>query len=292
MRLVPTPPSAQMAPLLAGYRASVAARRRRTLLAGLVLLIAVLLAGQGAEVNLAILRDHIGNLTSYVGRLAHLESGALVWTDPGEWFWGVKRWLRLIGLTMLIAYVGTLTGAVLAFCGCFAASRNLAPSRIGYVVLRRGMELCRTVPEIVYALIFVAAFGLGALPGALAIAVHTTGALGKLFAEAVESADMRPVEGVGAAGGTWFAAIRFGVLPQVLSTFASYTLLRFEINVRAAAVLGFVGAGGIGEDLYTAIRSFYYSDVSAILLLLAATVMLIDMASETLRRRLQTMEAR
>ena len=152
------------------------------------------------------------------------------------------------------------------------------------------LEFCRTVPDIVFALIFVFAFGLGALPGVLAITLHTTGTLGKLFAEVIENIDMKPVEGVSATGGSWFAQVRFGVLPQVLSNIASYTLLRFEINVRGATVIGFVGAGGIGTELITAIRKFYYSDVSAILLMLLVCVMLIDAGSERLRHRLLATE--
>ena len=124
------------------------------------------------------------------------------------------------------------------------------------------------------------AFGLGPLPGVLALTMHSTGTLGKQFTEVVESIDMRPVEGVAAAGGYWCRRVRFGALPQVLSNFASYTLLRMEINVRGAAVMGFVGAGGIGQDLLVAIRKFYYEDVSAMLVLMIACVMLLDMISE------------
>ena len=135
------------------------------------------------------------------------------------------------------------------------------------------------------------AFGLGPLPGVLAITLHTTGTLGKLFAEVIENVDMKPVEGVQGTGGAWLSQIRFGVLPQVLSNFASYSLLRFEINVRGAAVIGFVGAGGIGQELIIAIRQFHYSDVSAILLMLLVCVMAIDYGSEKLRYRLLAAEA-
>jgi phosphonate transport system permease protein len=114
--------------------------------------------------------------------------------------------------------------------------------------------------------------------------------LGKLFAEVIENIDMKPVEGVQGTGGTWLSQIRFGVLPQVLSNFASYALLRFEVNVRGAAVIGFVGAGGIGQELIVAIRKFYYSDVSAILLMLLVCVMAIDFASEKLRHRMLAAE--
>ena len=213
-----------------------------------------------------------------------------LWTDPVEWYWGLGRWLRLLGETLLMAYLGTATGFVGGFLGCFVCSRNMMARAWVRFAMRRVLEFCRTVPDIVFALIFVIAFGLGPLPGVLAIAIHTTGALGKLFSEVVESIDMKPVEGIAASGGTWIEQIRFGVLPQVLSNFASYGILRFEVNVRGATVLGFVGAGGIGEELLLAIRKFFYSDVSAILLLVAVCVMMIDLASERIRHRLLIME--
>ncbi|MCZ8099678.1 MAG: phosphonate ABC transporter, permease protein PhnE, partial [Burkholderiales bacterium] len=204
----------------------------------------------------------------------------------GEWFWGLGKWLRQLLDTVLIAYLGTLLGAIVAFLLCFAAAANLAVSPARRFVARRFLEFCRTVPEIVFALIFVVAFGLGPVPGVLAIMIHTVGALGKLFAEVVENIDMKPVEGAIASGATRWEMIRYAVVPQVLSNFASYGLLRFEINVRGASVMGFVGAGGIGQDLIEAIRKFYYSDVSAILLLIIATVMVIDLVTERIRHSL------
>jgi phosphonate transport system permease protein len=154
-----------------------------------------------------------------------------------------------------------------------------------YFLFRRTLEVARAVPELVYALIFVFAFGLGPLPGVLAIAIHTAGALGKLFSEVNENIDSSSVEGVRAAGGNWFQVIRFAVLPQVLPNFASYALLRFEINVRAAAIIGFVGAGGIGQELFFVIRQFIYADVSAIVLMIIVSVCLIDITCEKLRHR-------
>ena len=245
----------------------------------------------GAEVDPAKFWENIGNFTSYFGRLSHLDSGDHVWTDPAEWFWGLKRWSLLLGETIMIAYVGTLTGSVLGFVGSFLCSRNLVKSAALRFAVRRTLEFCRTVPDIVFAMIFVVAFSLGALPGVLAITIHTTGALGKLFSEVVESINMKPVEGIAATGGSWFAQVRYGVIPQVLSNFASYALLRFEVNVRGAAVIGFVGAGGIGEELIVAIRKFFYSDVSAILLMIVVCVMLIGTISEKLRHRLLAMDS-
>ena len=286
------PPDAQLAPLLRAYDRAVAAKHRQFLIGLACMAVAFALACVGAEIDPGLFWEKLGNFTSYFDRLAHLDTGAVVLTDPAEWFWGLRRWTRLLGETLLMAYVGTLTGAVLAFCGCFLCSRNLVSSAILRIAIRRLFEICRTVPDIVFALIFVAAFGLGALPGVMAIAIHTTGALGKLFSEVVENIDMKPVEGIAASGGSWISQVRFGAVPQVLSNFASYAILRVEINVRGAAVLGFVGAGGIGEELIVAIRKFFYSDVSAILVMIIVCVMVIDTVSEKLRHRLLAMDER
>ena len=156
--------------------------------------------------------------------------------------------------------------------------------------MRRFCELCRTVPLLVYALLFVLAFGLGPMAGVLAVAIHTFGALGKLFAEVVENIDMKPVEGVSATGASWTSPCATARCRRSLSNFVSYTLLRFEINVRESAVMGFVGAGGIGQDLIEAIRKFYYSDVSAILVLVLVTVAIIDMLTSRVRHRLIGLE--
>ena len=283
-------PELQLAQLSAPYQAEIAARRRSTLLALTVLVLCILVSSIIAEVDLARFFANIGNFTSYFSRIFFLETGASVFTDLGEWFWGIHKWTTKLVDTLLIAYLGTLMGAIVAFALCFSASANLAPSKTRRFMIRRFFEFCRSVPEIVFALIFVVAFGLGPVPGVLAIMIHTVGALGKLFAEVVENIDLKPVEGITASGGSRWQAIRYGVVPQVLSNFASYALLRFEINVRGASVMGFVGAGGIGQDLIESIRKFYYSDVSAILLLIIATVMLIDFGTERLRYKLITSE--
>ena len=168
----------------------------------------------------------------------------------------------------------------------FLAAENTSPAPWLRFVVTRLMEFCRTVPDIVFALIFVIAFGLGPMAGVLAIAIHSIGALGKQYSEIVENIDMKPVEGVRSTGASWISCMRFAVLPQVAAGFASYTLLRFEINVRGASVMGFVGAGGIGQELVVAIRKFYYSDVSAILLMIIVTVFVIDIGTGWVRGRL------
>ncbi len=295
VQALPMPPEPQLRRLLDGYARAVTARRRTMLVGAVLLAVGVVLSGLGAEVRLDTLWDKIGNFGSYFDRLSHLDAlapvpNARVWTDPGYWLWGWRRWSLQLGQTLLIAYVGTATGSVLGIAGSVLASRNLARSAVLRFMVIRLLEFCRTVPDIVFALIFVVAFGLGPLPGVLAITLHTAGTLGKLYAEVIENIDMKPVEGVQGTGGTWLSQIRFGVLPQVLSNFASYALLRFEINVRGAAVIGFVGAGGIGQELFAAIRRFYYADVSAMLLMLIVCVMAIDYGSEKLRYRLLATE--
>src|SRR5262245_12642490 len=285
-------PPEQLDRALAHYRAAVAAKRARTALGLAILAAALVLAGIAGEVDPQKFLANIDRLPAYVWNLIPALSWATLDADIAEWFWDIKGWLSLLLDTLLIAYVGTLMGAAGAFLLCFFASANLEERNWVRIVCRRFLEFCRTVPELVFALLFVIAFGLGAMPGVLALAIHTFGALGKLFAEVVENIDMKPVEGATATGASWVASIRFAVLPQVLSNFTSYTLLRFEINVRGAAVMGFVGAGGIGQDMMEAIRKFYYSDVSPILLLIIATVMVIDLITERVRHALIGLETR
>jgi len=279
-------PDAQLRPLLDAYEASVRSRRWHTLLILACVAVAMVLSSISAEVSIPKLLDNIHRFPSYIIRLFQLENGQPVWTDFAEWFWGLPRWLRLLGETLLMAYVGTVLGVIGAFVLSFLAAANVAPSRWLRWTVRRFCEICRTVPELVFALVFVIAFGLGPVAGVLAVAIHTVGALGKLFAEVVENIDMKPVEGIIAGGSSWPVAMRFGALPQTMSNFVSYALLRFEINVRSTAVMGFVGAGGIGQDLIEAIRKFYYSDVSAILVLIIITVSVIDTLTSHIRHRL------
>jgi phosphonate transport system permease protein len=279
-------PEQQLAVLNEAYRKAVARKRLRLTLATAVFFAALVVASIGAEVNLRTFFTYFGNFISYFDRIFTLENGARVWTDIGEWFWGWRKWLSMLGETILISYVGTLFGAILAFALNFFAAENTSPAPWLRFLVRRVLEFARTVPGIVFALIFVIAFGLGPMAGVLAIAIHSTGALGKLFSEIVENADMKPVEGVRSTGANWVSCMRFAVLPQVAAGYASYALLRFEINVREASVMGFVGAGGIGQELVVAVRKFYYSDVSAILLLIVLTVFVIDIGTGWARGRL------
>jgi len=285
-------PEQQLASLNEAYRMAVRRKRLRGLLWTALFLAALMLAAIGSEVNLKTLFTYFGNFVSYFDRILTLDDGTRVWTNFREWFWGWDKWLKLLGETILVSYVGTMAGAVLAFALNFYAAENTSPAPWLRFTVRRALEFARTVPSIVFALIFVIAFGLGPMAGVLAIAIHSTGALGKLFSEIVENIDMKPVEGVRSTGASWLSCMRFAVLPQVTAGYASYALLRFEINVREASVMGFVGAGGIGQELVVAIRKFYYSDVSAILITIIVTVFLIDIATGWLRARLFGKEAR
>ena len=212
--------------------------------------------------------------------------------DFAAWFWRWKIWLELLFETILIAFMSTTFGVIGGFLLSFPASRNLSPNRWVLWITRRYLEIARTVPELVWALIFVFCFSVGPMAGVLAIGLHAAGALGKLYSEVNENIDMRPLEGVKAAGGTWFDQIRYGAVPQVLPNIISYTLLRFEINVRSSSIIGYVGAGGLGQEFRTALSFQEYTDLSALFLIIFATVIVIDYGSEKLRHRIIGMEDR
>ncbi|MCJ2050621.1 phosphonate ABC transporter, permease protein PhnE [Methylobacterium sp. J-070] len=283
----PTPLPPERAAALSGLYAAATGRARRRTLAGFAALAALaLLAAFAAEVRPLVFLENIGKFTAYLEQIWPPVGLEHPLADLRAWYWGLPGWLGLLGETILMAYLGTLLGAVAGFAFSFVAAANLVRSPALRFLAKRFLEVCRTIPDVVFALLFVIAFGLGPMVGVLAIAIHTTGALGKLFAEVVENIDMRPVDGLSASGASWVETVRFAVLPQVLANFASYALLRFEINVRGAAVLGFVGAGGIGQEFLAAIRSFYYGDVGAILVMIILTVIGIDLATEQVRHRL------
>jgi phosphonate transport system permease protein len=268
------------------FQALQAQRRRSTLLYGGIFAAALLLSAWVGEFSPIKIIQGLPRVGEYLMKTLPSLSLATLGHDLGEWFWGLPKWLKLLWETVLIAYLGTLLGTLGALALSFDAADNLKRHAAGYWLSRRVLEVARTVPELVFALIFVFAFGLGPLAGVLAIAIHSMGGNGKLFAEAVENIDMKPVDGLRAAGASWLQTVRYAVLPQVLPNFTSVSLWRFEINVRAASVVGFVGAGGIGQEFYTAIRMLYYEDISAMLILLVGTVFVIDLGCEKVRHRM------
>jgi len=261
------------------------------LCAGIALCAALLLAAWVSEAYPASLIAGAPRIGEYFAklvpdlRLPVLLAGTQTQGSLAYWMYRIDIWLWLLFETSQMAALATLFGAVLAVLLCFPAAANLAPNRVTHFVFRRLLELFRSVPDIVYALILVWTFGVGPLAGILAIALHTVGALGKLFAEVVENADMGPWNAMRAVGGNWAKCVRFGILPQVVPNFLSYVLLRFEMNVRGATVIGFVGAGGIGQELYSVISFNYYQEIGAIIVLIILTVSVIDLTSEKLRRR-------
>jgi phosphonate transport system permease protein len=186
-------------------------------------------------------------------------------------------------ITIHIAIWGTVLAVICAIpCGLMSA-QNLVPKWV-YQPVRRVMDACRAINEMVFAMLFIVAVGLGPFAGVMALWVHTTGVLAKLFAEAVEAIDPRPMEGVRATGANALEEILYGVIPQVLPLWISYSLYRFESNVRSASVLGMVGAGGIGVILHEVIRGFDYAETAAVLIIIIVSVTLIDLFSARIRQ--------
>ncbi len=190
--------------------------------------------------------------------------------------------------TLNIAAVATLIGALAAMALSLLATRGLARWPRMIPVFRRTMDALRAIPEIVIALVLIYVLGGGPVPAVIAIALHTGGALGKLFSEVAENADLKPVEGLASVGATWGQRMWLGIIPQVAPNWLSYALLRFEINVRASAILGFVGEGGIGHDLKLAMQwgQGRYDQVVAIFLLLFLAIVFIDRISDHFRHKL------
>jgi len=216
---------------------------------------------------------------------SHMFGGVKEPQSIAYWFYRFGIHASLLWQTVQMALLATVMGFLGAFVLSFPASRNLVRHNSILWLTRRVLEVMRSVPQVVLAFILVWPFGIGPLAGILAIGIHSTGALGKLFSEVNENADMRPVDGMRAAGGNWLEAVRYGMVPQVLPGFLSYALLRFEINVRSSTIIGFVGAGGIGQEFKRVIGFNIYEEVSAIAILILIIVMLLDLASERVRAR-------
>ena len=199
-------------------------------------------------------------------------------------FYDWRLYLSEMLTTLHIAVWGTLLAVVLAVPMGLLCASNIVPAWL-YQPVRRLMDACRAINEMVFAMLFIVAVGLGPFAGVMALFVHTTGTLAKLFSEAVEAIDPRPAEAIRATGAHPLVEIVYGVLPQVMPLWLSYSLYRFESNVRSASVVGMVGAGGIGVVLFEVIRSFQYAQTCAVLIILVVTVTLIDLFSSWLRKR-------
>ncbi|MCE8535241.1 phosphonate ABC transporter, permease protein PhnE [Ruegeria pomeroyi] len=192
--------------------------------------------------------------------------------------------VETLNIAAAATLLGTLGGTVLALL----STRGLAYWPRLIPLFRRIADICRAVPEIVIALVLIFVLGGGPVPAMIAIAIHTAGALGKLFSEVAENVSLKPVEGLASTGANWAQRMYLGVIPQVGPNFVSYALLRFEINIRASAILGFVGAGGIGYELRNAMSwgQGRYDEAAAIFLLLFVTIVAVDQISDRLRARL------
>jgi phosphonate transport system permease protein len=190
--------------------------------------------------------------------------------------------------TLNIAAASTLVGLVFGTLLSLLSTRGMAPWPRLIPLFRRIMDICRAIPEIVIALVLIFLLGGGPVPAMIAIAIHTAGALGKLFSEVNENASLKPVEGLESVGSSWGQRMWLGVIPQVGPNYVSYALLRFEINIRASAILGFVGAGGIGYELKNAMSwgQGRYDEAAAIFLLLFVTIVVVDQISSGMRDRL------
>jgi len=237
------------------------------------LLILLAASWKGADMRpLELWRDS-GNMATYAAEFFP--------PDFTQW----RMYVEEMVVTLQIALWGTALAVVAAVPMALLASANIVPWWI-YQPMRRLMDGCRAINEMVFAMLFVVAVGLGPFAGVLALWVHTTGVLAKLFAEAVEAIDPQPVEGIRSTGASALHEIVYGVIPQVIPLWISYALYRFESNVRSASVVGMVGAGGIGVVLWEIIRGFKYAETCAVMLIIVVSVSAIDLVSARIRKML------
>ncbi len=226
----------------------------------------------GAEIRPVELVRNWGNIYKYI----------MGFSDPDFASWRVI--LEEMKITVQMAIWGSFLAVIFAVPFGLMSSGNLAPDWLRHPV-RRLMDALRSINPLIFALLFMVSVGLGPFAGVMALFAHTLGTLAKLFSEAIESIDQRPMEGIRATGGNRMEQIVYGVIPQVTPLWISYSLYRFEANVRSASVVGLVGAGGIGFILWNSIRGFNYSKTAAILIVIVTTVSILDLLSATIRKR-------
>ena len=261
-----------------------------------LLFIGVILSSKIIDINGSNLLNGMPRLGDYISQiLPSIEINKLFLgsKDQGSiayWYFNLPKYLKLLFETFNMALLATTVGSALALFLSFLAAKNTSPNSLLFFTIRRMLEFFRGVPEIIFAILFVWVLGIGPLAGIIAMTLHTTGSLGKLFSEVHENSNNKPIEALKASGGNWLSEMKFGLLPQVLPNLISYALLRFEINIRASTILGFVGAGGIGQELYLVINFNYYEEVSAIILLIILTVISIDLLSGYLRKNVIRIE--
>lgn len=260
---------------------------RRRLYGGLTMLVFVLLMVSGFLVaddrNAGGFWDGLAHVGDYPAAVM-----SEAWDRRAELPSLIARYFPALVETLNIAAVSTLLGTLAAIVLALLSTRGLARWPRAVPVFRRLMDIMRAIPEIVIALVLIFVLGGGPVPAMIAIAIHTAGALGKLFSEVAENADLKPVEGLTSTGASWTQRMALAVLPQVAPNFLSYGLLRFEINIRASAILGFVGAGGLGYELRNAMAwgPGKFGEAAAIFVLLFGAIVVVDQLSGRLRNRL------
>lgn len=261
--------------------------QRKRLYGGLTLLIFVVLMVSGFMVaddrNAGGFWAGISNIGDYPAAVLS-EAWEKIADLPGLMVKYFPALIETINIAAVSTLVGVLVGTVFAMLG----TRGLAKWPRLIPVFRRITDVMRAVPEIVIALMLIFVLGGGPVPAVIAIAIHTAGAIGKLFSEVAENADLKPVEGLQSVGANWTQRIWLGVIPQVAPNFLSYALLRFEINIRASAILGFVGAGGIGYELRNSMSwgPGRFDEAAAIFVLLFGTIVFFDQVSSRYRNQL------
>jgi len=261
--------------------------QRRRLYGGLMLLLFVVLMVSGF--NIADDRN-AGGFWNGLHQIGDYPADVLseAWEKRADLPVLFAKYFPALVETVNIAAVSTLIGAIGGLVLSMLGTRGLARWPRLVPLFRRISDIMRAVPEIVIALVLIFVLGGGPVPAMIAIAIHTAGALGKMFSEVAENTDLKPVEGLASTGATWSQRMLLGVLPQVAPNFVSYALLRFEINIRASAILGFVGAGGIGYELRNAMGwgQGRFDDAAAIFILLFGTIVFFDQVSSRYRNRL------
>ena len=276
--------------------------RRRTnpfqpfnLMIGLLVLVLVGWSWHATEMSLHALLEGWGNMLVYIKGNPGIESSGFF--PPNASSYRIGRYLASMLETVQMAFLALLLSVAIAFPLSFLASRNtlkiIVPGRRRpaqllrqglYMLVRFFANLSRSINELVWALLFVSAVGLGPMPGILALGVHTSGVLIKLFSEGIEAVAQEPIDALTATGAGFVKVIRYAVIPQIQPFFVSMTLYRFESDVRSATILGFTGAGGIGVYLYDKLRSYENPDVTTILIIIVITVALVDRLSAVVRK--------
>lgn len=254
-----------------------AERLRQTVTVGggvLVALVVLYVSARDTDLSLGEFVRGLPAIASYVGRMF-----------PPDWAF-TPRIVQPTIETIEIAIWGTVLGIVLAIPLGLMAARNISPHVVVYGSARFILNALRGVSELVFALIFVSAVGLGPFPGILALALHNAGMLGKFYAEAIEAVDHGPVEAMQSTGAGWSQTVAYAIVPQILPHFITYNLYRFEVSIRSATVLGLVGAGGIGFHLISSIRLFDYQTTAMVLIVIIALVILTDWAGNKIRARI------